>query len=373
MIDFVDRERRGRRPGGRGTSAGGRPRLLGERAALAADPRPASRSRSSLVGASCSSWPRWSRARMAATARRHAPCGSCPRTRSLYVHADVDARLATSGARGRDRAPAARPCAGCATGRSTASSRGAGAARLRDAACGRGSATRRRSRCCPTGARATSLILLQVADQAGRARFLRGAGESRTRAPTGASTVRVYGDLAAAFVGDFLAIGSPRNVRAAIDTRAPADSLGRDSSCFARRSTGWTPSDPIAYAYAPARGVAPAAARRSGGLVGADPVARSTPPGLRGRGRRRCARRATGSAAATSRAVHPGARRRRAELRPDAARRGAVGHDRLSWAPRGLDACCDQLRRISGAQGVGAAGPRPARCGASSARGGERR
>ena len=70
--------------------------------------------------------------------------------------------------------------------------------------------------------------------------------------------MRSYGDLAAAFVGEFLAIGSPANVRAAIDTRG-GGSLAR-VSLFRRAVAQLEVDDPLAYAYAPAGGLSPGAA-----------------------------------------------------------------------------------------------------------------
>ena len=79
----------------------------------------------------------------------------------------------------------------------------------------------------PDGRRASSLILVRVADQARARDFLRGAGRPREQRHRGV-TVRSYGSLATAFVGNFLAIGRPEHVRAAIDTRG-GRSLGDDS------------------------------------------------------------------------------------------------------------------------------------------------
>ena len=104
----------------------------------------------------------------------------------------------------------------------------------------------------PDGTRATSLILVRVGDETGARRFLEGAGKPRSQRHRGV-TVRVYGDLAAAFVGNFLAIGRPENVRAAIDARR-ARSLGA-TPLFRRAVESLQLKDPLAYAYAPERGL----------------------------------------------------------------------------------------------------------------------
>ncbi len=105
----------------------------------------------------------------------------------------------------------------------------------------------------PAGRRATSLILVRVADQVGARRFLEGAGKPRSQRHGGV-TVRVYGDLAAAFVGDFLAVGSPENVNAAIDARRRGSLAG--TALFRRAVDQLKLEDPLAYAYAPKRGLA---------------------------------------------------------------------------------------------------------------------
>jgi hypothetical protein len=105
----------------------------------------------------------------------------------------------------------------------------------------------------PDGRRATSLILAQVADQAQARRFLTGAGRPREQ-PYRGVTVRVYGDIAAAFVGNFLAVGSAQNVRAAIDASHGA-SLARDK-LFRDTVAELNVDERLAYAYATQRGVA---------------------------------------------------------------------------------------------------------------------
>ncbi len=116
----------------------------------------------------------------------------------------------------------------------------------------------------PAGRRATSLILLRIADEPLARRFLEGAGRS-TRQRHRGIVVRVYGDLAAAFVGRFMAIGTPANVRAAIDVRRRG-SLARVDR-FRRAVDELQTDDPLAYAYAPARGFAQVLGGQDG-LVG---------------------------------------------------------------------------------------------------------
>ena len=115
----------------------------------------------------------------------------------------------------------------------------------------------------PDGRRASSLILVRVADQARARDFLRGAGRPREQRHRGV-TVRSYGSLATAFVGNFLAIGRPEHVRAAIDTRG-GGSLG-DDSLFRSAVRRLEADDPIAYAYASQNGVS-RLLRQQGGLV----------------------------------------------------------------------------------------------------------
>jgi hypothetical protein len=115
----------------------------------------------------------------------------------------------------------------------------------------------------PDGRRARSLILLRVADQARALSFLRGAGRPREQRHRGV-TVRSYGDLATAFVGDFLAIGQTSHVQAAIDTRGRR-SLG-DEALFREAVDALETDDPLAYGYAPQQGVS-RLLRQQGGLV----------------------------------------------------------------------------------------------------------
>ena len=106
----------------------------------------------------------------------------------------------------------------------------------------------------PNGRRATSLILVSVADRPLARRFLAGAGDPTGRQVRRGTVILRYGDLAASFVGEFLAVGSLANVRAAIDARS-RDALD-EQALFRRAVDKLEVEDPIAYAYAPARGVA---------------------------------------------------------------------------------------------------------------------
>jgi hypothetical protein len=104
----------------------------------------------------------------------------------------------------------------------------------------------------PNGRRANSLILLKVGDLQRAKSFLAGAGRSRIALYRN-TQVRMYKTLAAAFVGDFLAIGRLQNVHAALDARAgralDEDSVFRD----ARKAIDVT--GPLLFAYAPGDGV----------------------------------------------------------------------------------------------------------------------
>jgi hypothetical protein len=104
----------------------------------------------------------------------------------------------------------------------------------------------------PRGRRATSLILFRVRNLKRAKSFLAGAGRPRISLYRGVQ-VREYGLLAATFVGGFLAIGSPRNVRLAIDARA-GSSLA-DDRLFLQAREGIDAGRSLLYAYAPADGV----------------------------------------------------------------------------------------------------------------------
>jgi len=193
------------------------------------------------------------------------------------------------------------------------------------------------------GDRATSLILVRVADRRFARRFLAGAGESRSERHRGVA-LRVYGTLAAAFVGKFLAVGSPRNVRAAIDTTRRR-SLGRQQ-LFRQAVEKLDTDDPLAYAYAPQRGIAQVV-RGQRGLIGQIRSLVDT-PGLQG-------------AAAAVRAESNGIRLDLATLHAARAPEGQFRPTLPEEVPSstmafvgavGLDGVLDQLQRISGAQGA---------------------
>ena len=196
----------------------------------------------------------------------------------------------------------------------------------------------------PDGRRASSLILVRVADQARARDFLRGAGRPRERRHRGV-TVRSYGSLATAFVGNFLAIGGPEHVRAAIDTRG-GRSLG-DDSLFRSAVGRLEADDPIAYAYASQDGVS-RLLRQQGGLV-ARVGGLVERPGLR-------------AAAASVRAQPNGLRASVASLLiPAAGERPGFKPTLTAEIPdgtiaylgaRGLDEIFDQLARIGAAGSV---------------------
>jgi hypothetical protein len=105
---------------------------------------------------------------------------------------------------------------------------------------------------------------VRVADQPLARRFLEGAGKPARQRHRGV-VVRVYGDLAAAFVGRFMVIGSPANVRAAIDARRRGSLADVDR--FRLAVDKLQVDDPLAYAYASARGFTQVL-RGQEGLVG---------------------------------------------------------------------------------------------------------
>ena len=113
------------------------------------------------------------------------------------------------------------------------------------------------------GRRATSLILLKVADEPLARRFLAGAGKPVSQRHGGVR-LQLYGDLATAFVDGFVAIGTPTNVRAAIDARRRG-SLERVDR-FDRAVNRLDLDDPLVYAYAPAAGLTQVL-RGQGGLL----------------------------------------------------------------------------------------------------------
>jgi hypothetical protein len=102
---------------------------------------------------------------------------------------------------------------------------------------------------------ARSLILLEVSDRDLARSFLsRAVGRVRKSTYRG-TPIRAYGNLATAFLGDFLAIGRPDNVRAAIDTlRSRVGSLAGSPS-FARARAALPDRDRLLYAYATRNGI----------------------------------------------------------------------------------------------------------------------
>jgi hypothetical protein len=129
----------------------------------------------------------------------------------------------------------------------------------------------------PQGRRANSLTLFEVGDLERAKQFLAGAGTARIALYRG-TQVRMYKTLAAAFVGDFLAIGRVENVHAAIDARA-GHSLEEDA-VFRDARDGLDLNGPLLFAYAPGDGVRRLLQQQKG-IVGrlGDALAR---PALRG-------------------------------------------------------------------------------------------
>ncbi|MEK6277386.1 MAG: DUF3352 domain-containing protein [Actinomycetota bacterium] len=119
-------------------------------------------------------------------------------------------------------------------------------------------------------ARPRPLFLAAVGDRQRSEVFLgliAGAGGRPEQSRYGGTTIRVFGGgLAAAEVGEFLAVGDPSAVRAAIDTdRGRGEALSSSDAADAIRDS--LPEDRLADAYVSADGVARLLARR-GGLAG---------------------------------------------------------------------------------------------------------
>jgi hypothetical protein len=197
----------------------------------------------------------------------------------------------------------------------------------------------------PDGRRASSLILVSVADQARARQFLSGAGRPEVQRHRGV-TIRAYGDLATAFVGEFLAIGRPELVRASIDTaggRSLADeALYRDA--VARLET----EDPIAYGYASQDGVS-RLLRQQGGLV-ARVGALLERPGLRAAAASVRAE-ADGLRASVSTSLIPARGQAPQAFRPTLLAdipAGAIAY----LGARGLDTIFDQLAEVGAAGSV---------------------
>jgi hypothetical protein len=104
------------------------------------------------------------------------------------------------------------------------------------------------------GGQARSLILLEVSDSTLARDFLARAVGRVRRSKYRGLAIEFYGNLATAFLGDFLAIGRVENIRAAIDAwQGHIDSLAADPT-LARARAG-LPEDRLIYAYAPREGV----------------------------------------------------------------------------------------------------------------------
>jgi hypothetical protein len=102
---------------------------------------------------------------------------------------------------------------------------------------------------------ARSLILLEVSDSLLARDFLaRAVGRVRKSSYRGVG-IEFYGNLATAFLGDFLAIGRVENVRAAIDAwQGRIESLAAEPA-FARARNALPDEKRLIYAYAPRGGV----------------------------------------------------------------------------------------------------------------------
>ena len=194
----------------------------------------------------------------------------------------------------------------------------------------------------PEGRRATSLILLRVADEALARRFLAGAGSSTRQRHRGID-VRLYGDLAAAFVGRFMAIGSLANVRAAIDARRRGSLEGVDR--FHRAVDELEVQDPLAYAYMPARGFSQVLAGQEG-LIGQISSFVDTP----GLDAVAAAVRAEGNGVRLDLATLAPPRTPARQFRPTLTEEVPSGTMAFVGAA-GLDGVLDQLERLSGEDG----------------------
>ena len=105
------------------------------------------------------------------------------------------------------------------------------------------------------GGRARSLILLEVSDRALARSFLaRAVGQERRSSYRGID-VRAYGQLATAFMGPFLAIGQPENVRASIDAWAGRARSLAHLATFVRARRGIPDRDRLLFAYASRTGL----------------------------------------------------------------------------------------------------------------------
>lgn len=105
------------------------------------------------------------------------------------------------------------------------------------------------------GGTARSLILAEVADRDLAESFLsRVAGPERTVVYRGTG-ISIHGALATAFLGDFLAIGRPQNVRSAIDVRAHRIESLDAAPAFLRARAKLPGGGRLLHAYASPRGL----------------------------------------------------------------------------------------------------------------------
>ena len=192
---------------------------------------------------------------------------------------------------------------------------------------------------------ATSLILVRVADRRFARRFLAGAGEPRGERHRGVA-LRVYRTLAAAFVGKFLAVGSP--AQRARGDRRDAPPVARAPAALPPGAVDKLDSGGPARAMRTRRSVA--SHRWYAGSEGwsARSARSSTRRAWKARPRR-CARRATGSGSTSRRCMRRG--RRSGQFRPTLPQEVPAGTS-PSWAPSGSTACSTSSQRISGAQGA---------------------
>ena len=113
------------------------------------------------------------------------------------------------------------------------------------------------------GRRATSLILVRVADQPVARRFLEGAGELDSERHRGVTRARVRRPRGR--VRGQVPRGRQPAQRARRDRRAAPATRWRGTTLFRRAVDKLEVDDPLAYAYAPARGIDAGGARRSAG------------------------------------------------------------------------------------------------------------
>jgi hypothetical protein len=114
--------------------------------------------------------------------------------------------------------------------------------------------------------KAHSLILLEVSDQSLARSFLSRVVTEPRLVPYHGTAVRIYGRLATAFLGRFLAIGTLENVQAAIDVRSGRDAALARSLVFERALHGLPDRDRLLVAFATPAGIETVLAAR-GGIV----------------------------------------------------------------------------------------------------------